>query len=284
MILPLLCYQWQQAVKRHIRLGLMVMGFLVALAVLFTYSRGALLGLCAMGMVFWLRTRAKLASGLLILAVVIFAYNFAPAKWFDRMQTIETYHEDSSAMTRIFQWRVGLEIAKEYPILGGGFRATFWPARVNPLLRRAGIPEMTVGRAEHSIYFDALSEHGWIGLALFLTIGAISWCNCSWLIRRTRDRRDLNWANLLGRMGQCTLVGYWTAGTFASQAYLDEYWCAIFLFEAARRVVAKEIASSSGPLAIAAPIRLGVLKPGIGTAALTRSEVSLGYAKTPRKL
>jgi hypothetical protein len=143
---------------------------------------------------------------------------------------------------------------------------------------------MTVGRAEHSIYFDALSEHGWIGLALFLTIGAISWCNCSWLIRRTRDRRDLNWANLLGRMGQCTLVGYWTAGTFASQAYLDEYWCAIFLFEAARRVVAKEIASSSGPLAIAAPMRLGVLKPGIGTAALMRSEVSLGYAKTPRKL
>ena len=64
VILPLLFYQWQRAVNPYLRRGLMVLGFLVASAVVFTYSRGALVGLCAMGTVFWLRSRAKLATGL----------------------------------------------------------------------------------------------------------------------------------------------------------------------------------------------------------------------------
>lgn len=283
MILPLLFYHWHQAVNPYLRWGLMVMGFLVALAVLFTYSRGAFVGLCAMGTIFWLRSRAKLATGLLIMAVAMFAYIFAPEKWFDRMQTVETYQEDSSAMTRIYQWQVGLRIAEVHPFAGGGFRATFWPVRVNPMLRGSDLPPMTIGRAEHSIYFDTLSEHGWIGLALFLMIAGYSWYSCTWLVRRTRDRPDLAWANLLGRMGQGTLVAYWTAGAFASQAYLDEYWCVIFLFDAARRLVAREIASSSGAFATAEWSRLGVPRPGIGTAAIAGPDVPSGFGETARK-
>jgi len=59
MILPLCSYQWHLADNRHLRRGLTVMGFLVSLAVIFTYSRGALLALCAMGALLWLRSRAK---------------------------------------------------------------------------------------------------------------------------------------------------------------------------------------------------------------------------------
>src|SRR5205807_1749499 len=57
----------------------------------------------------------------------------------------------------------------------------------------------------------------------------------------TRGRPDLAWANLLGRMGQSVLIGFWASGTFASLAYFDEYWCILFIFDAARRVVAKEV-------------------------------------------
>jgi putative inorganic carbon (hco3(-)) transporter len=49
MILPLVFYQWHLAKARYLRYGLMVMGFFVTLAVIFTYSRGGLLGLCSMG-------------------------------------------------------------------------------------------------------------------------------------------------------------------------------------------------------------------------------------------
>jgi probable O-glycosylation ligase (exosortase A-associated) len=241
MILPLVFYQWHLATNRHIRRGLMLMGFLVALAVFFTYSRGALVGSCAMGAVFWLRSRAKFTTGVLIATLAVSIYSFAPDQWFKRMGTIETYEEDGSAMSRIHLWQISLHIADLHPVTGGGFRVTFWPNITNNMLRGTNLEKLTKPRAAHSIYFDVLSEHGWVGLFLFLAIFGYSWTNCVWLVRRTRRRPDLAWANLLGRMGQAVLVGYATAGAFASQAYLDEYWCIIFVFDAARRLVAKEL-------------------------------------------
>ena len=98
----------------------------------------------------------------------------------------------------------------------------------------------------HGIYINALSEHGWIGLALFLTVAGCSWINCFLLIKKSRGRPGLAWANLLGKMGQAALVGYWAGGAFLSQTYLDEYWCVIFTLDAARRVVAREIARIAG--------------------------------------
>src|SRR5437899_13038523 len=97
---------------------------------------------------------------------------------------------------------------------------------------------MEVGVAAHSIYFDVLSEHGWVGLVLFLMIGAYSWLNCSWLIRRSRNRPELAWANVLGKMGQAVLAGYWIGGAFQSLSYFDEYCGLLMSFDPARRVVA----------------------------------------------
>jgi probable O-glycosylation ligase (exosortase A-associated) len=279
MILPLIFYQWHLATNRHIRRGLMVLGFLVTLAVFLTYSRGALIGVCAMGTVFWLRSRAKLATGLLILALAFSLYSFAPSEWFQRMETIQTFEDDNSAMSRIHLWKVSLRIAELRPVTGGGFRATFWPTITNNLLRGSDLPKLTRPRAVHSSYFDALSEHGWVGLALFLMVFAYSWINCSWLIRHTRDRPDLAWANMLGRMGQAVLVGYGTAGAFLSQAYLDEYWCIIFIFDAARRLVAKEIDIPARDFAAA--LRLGASPAGRSAGALAGPSERSGYAQGP---
>jgi putative inorganic carbon (hco3(-)) transporter len=276
LILPLLFYHWHLATNRHLRRGLMLMGFLVTLAVFLTYSRGALIGACAMGSVFWLRSRTKFATGLLILAVAVSVYAFAPSAWFERMGTIDSYQEDDSAMSRLHLWRVSLRIAELHPITGGGFRVTFSPVITNDMLRGTDLPRLTKPRAVHSIYFDALSEHGWVGLAIFLMIGIHSWMNCSWLIRNSRDRPDLIWANLLGRMGQAVLVGYATAGAFASQAYLDEYWCIIFIFEAARRLVVREIAIPAGST-VAASTRSRLPQRAIRPAMLARPNQRLEH-------
>jgi probable O-glycosylation ligase (exosortase A-associated) len=279
VMLPLVFYQWHLATNRHVRRGLMLMGFLVTLAVFFTYSRGALVGVCAMGAVFWLRSRAKFTTALLIAALAVSIYSVAPEQWFKRMGTIETYQDDGSAMSRIHLWQVSLRIAELHPITGGGFRVTFWPTVTNNMLRGTDLGRLTKPRAAHSIYFDALSEHGWVGLFLFLMIFGYSWVNCAWLIRHSRNKPDLVWANLLGRMGQAVLVGYATAGAFASQAYLDEYWCIIFIFEAARRLLAKEI-TSAGAFAGAGSRRLPVPRQAVIPAVLAKADNALGYAKS----
>ncbi len=278
MVLPLVFYQWQLATNRHLRRGLMVMGFLLGLAVVLTYSRGAVLGVSAMAAVLWLKSRAKIPAAFLILAVAVFAYSFAPEQWFGRMNTIENYEGDSSAQRRLWIWQVSLKIAEAHPLLGGGFLVTHWPDATNSVLVHTDLPRMEVGVAAHSIYFDVLSEHGWVGLVLFLMIGAYSWLNCSWLIRRSRNRPELAWANVLGKMGQAVLAGFWVGGAFQSLAYFDEYWGLLFIFDAARRVVAREIAT---------PVRLFVpptLLPapavGIGAAALAKPEEYSGYRKS----
>lgn len=276
MVLPLIFYQWHLATNRHLRRGLMIFGFLVTVGVLLTYSRGALVGVCAMGTIFWLRSRAKFATALLIAAVAVSAYNFAPRVWLERMESIQNYQDDDSAMGRINMWKTAMRIAELHPLTGGGFRVTFWPVVTNDMLRGTDLPRLTKARAEHSIYFDVLSEHGWIGLALFLMIGVYSSYNCAWLIRRSRERPDLAWANLLGRMGQAVLVGYATAGAFASQAYLDEYWCVIFIFDAARRLVASEMTAPAGAFAAARWVPPRLPQPAVSRGMLAKSEERLG--------
>jgi probable O-glycosylation ligase (exosortase A-associated) len=278
-MLPLLFYQRHLVTNRHVRRALMLMGFLVVLAVFFTYSRGALVGVCAMGVVFWLRSRAKFTTAVLIAALAFSIYTIAPEKWFNRMGTIETYQDDGSAMSRLWIWQVSLRIAELHPITGGGFRVTFWPNVANNMLRGTDLARLTKPRAAHSIYFDVLSEHGWVGLFLFLTILGYSWVNCVWLTRRSRNRPDLAWANMLGRMGQAVLVGYATAGAFVSQAYLDEYWCIIFIIEAGRRLLAKEIAPADA-FAAAGSRRLPVPRQAVAPAVLAKPHTALGYAKS----
>ena len=106
-----------------------------------------------------------------------------------------------------------------------------------------------------------------------------SWVNCAWLTRHSRNRPDLAWANMLGRMGQAVLVGYATAGAFASQAYLDEYWCIIFIIEAARRLLAKEIAPT-GAFAGAGSRRLPLPRQAVTPAVLAKPDTALGFAKS----
>src|SRR5260370_6993941 len=48
LMLPLLFYQWHLTTNRYVSRGLMFMGFLVTLAVFFTYSRVALCVVCAL--------------------------------------------------------------------------------------------------------------------------------------------------------------------------------------------------------------------------------------------
>jgi len=80
-------------------------------------------------------------------------------------------------------------------------------------------------------------------------------------------------------MGQSALVGFWAAGSFNSMAYFDEYWCIIFIFDAARRAVAKEITSPVNAFRTA-PVTMGVAQVGSSTAALARSDQGSGFAKS----
>lgn len=214
-IVPLMRYVQTQATNKWIKHGLSGAMALCAFSIVGSYSRGALVGGLAIVIVLWMKSRHKLAFGAPLLVVAILAFNFMPSGWSERMNTIGTYEQDASAGGRINAWNFAYRLASDYPITGGGFNV-FTPAN---FVRYA--PNPADVHDAHSIYFQVLGEHGFVGLFLFLTLGILTYRNCSWVIRRTRGREDLRWANDLAAMNQVALVGFAVGGAFLGLAYFD---------------------------------------------------------------
>jgi O-antigen ligase len=76
----------------------------------------------------------------------------------------------------------------------------------------------------HSIWFETLGEHGFIGLFLFVAIGASALLTCGRVRKRTRDDPSLTWAYDLASMLQVSIIGFAVGGTFLNQASFDYYW------------------------------------------------------------
>jgi probable O-glycosylation ligase (exosortase A-associated) len=193
--------------RASLRYGLLAGIGLTLIAVVGTHSRGALVGIVAMLMFYLLKSRSKFAAVLAVIPLAVVMYTVMPEKWFDRMETIETWQEDKSASERVRAWGNAINLANER-FLGGGMRALVFYG----------------GRDSHSIYFGMLGEHGWVGLGMFLLLLLFTWRSATWIIRQARGREDLLWARDLAAMVQVSLIGYMSAGAFLGLQYFDLYY------------------------------------------------------------
>src|SRR5690606_22860032 len=107
------------------RLGLWGAMGLTVLAILGTYSRGALLALGMVMAALWWRTPHRIVTGAIFAVVLAGALLSAPEKWYARMETIANYHEDESAQGRFDAWAFATKIALDRPLVGGGFRVFY---------------------------------------------------------------------------------------------------------------------------------------------------------------
>lgn len=214
MTIPLLRYLQLQARRRLVRLALAVTMVLTALAAIGSQSRGALVGIALMGTMFWLKSRNKFATALLMSLAVLLVVFIMPESWYQRMSSIQTYDQDASSLGRINAWWTAFNIANDR-ITGGGFETFRWSVFA------LYAPEPDRVHDVHSIYFEVLGEHGWSGLTLFLSMLGLTWLKCSATIRRTRRIPELTWARDLSAMIQVSMVAYMAAGAFLGLAYFD---------------------------------------------------------------
>jgi probable O-glycosylation ligase (exosortase A-associated) len=75
--------------------------------------------------------------------------------------------------------------------------------------------------AAHSIYFQVLGNHGFVGLFMFLTIWVMTWRAAGWLRTHCTKIPEAAWCVDLGAMCQVCLLGYAVGGAFLSLAYFD---------------------------------------------------------------
>jgi probable O-glycosylation ligase (exosortase A-associated) len=260
MTIPLLVYAYLQAKHRWLRWALLASMVLCGVSVLGSHSRGGFVAIIVMLAFLWFKSHAKALTGLVLIALIPVGIGFMPDKWVDRMNTIETYEEDESAMGRINAWETAYNVAVDRP-LGGGFEM----ASRNVFNRYA--PDPSVVRAAHSIYFQVLGEHGFLGLALFLMFWLFVWRDASWILRHSRNRQDLRWAFDLARMVQVSFVGYFVGGAFLSLAYYDVPYYLVVALVLTRKLVEKAIVAVEGAgatLPLAPDDRKTKLEPRIG--------------------
>jgi putative inorganic carbon (HCO3(-)) transporter len=181
MIIPLIVALRHSLKDKWARAACLLAAALCFVSALGSHSRGALLASAAMAGMLWWRSRSKVASGLTIVLVGLAALSLMPSHWWSRMESIDDYQSDASALGRINTWTTAYRVANDR-ITGGGFEYYSRQA----FNKYAPNPEAI--HSAHSIYFQALGEHGWIGLLLFLSFWTYVWFSATRLTKRLRTQ------------------------------------------------------------------------------------------------
>jgi putative inorganic carbon (HCO3(-)) transporter len=238
MVIPLMLYLRRCTGRRWLRHGLGAAILLCALAALGAYSRGALLAIAAMSLFLWLKSANKAATGAMLLAAAPVLLMFMPSQWTSRMDSIHDYQDDASAQGRINAWGMAWNLARDR-FFGGGFEI------YEPSVFAMYAPNPTDVHAAHSIYFQVMGEHGFVGLGLYLLFGALAWRNAAWIIARAPAFPDLRWAAGLAAMIQTSLVGFAVGGAFLSLLYFDVPYYLVGILVAARVLVEQRLAAQA---------------------------------------
>lgn len=252
MTVPLMFWLRLQTENRWIRHALAAGILLTALAILGSYSRGGLLALGAMAVYLALQTRRKIWFAFSLALIVPTLLAVMPADWFSRMRTINSYEQDASAQGRINAWNFAMDVSAAHPVVGGGFR-TFQP---EAYYRYAGRLPSEMFDA-HSIWFQVVAEHGYIGLGLYALIWGLSWRTARQIRRLAARRNDLQWAADLARLALASLVGFWVGGSFLGLAYWNFPYVLVALLVLTSVVVSKEVRAA--PAKVLAPLSPGFL-------------------------
>jgi len=245
--LPILYYLYQYSQNRLARLGFIGCFTLIILAILATHSRGGFLCMAVVGIWMVITSRRKILISSLALVGILLVLNLAPADWFDRIQTIQSANQDSSFMGRVLVWKISSAIALAHPVFGGGFHAVqsvpVWETFKfsQGLLGFVNTPEPgLIPRAAHSIYFEVLGDHGFLGLLLFLGIMASTLLNCLKIRSMVGKRSDLLWARDLSDLLGVAVVAYAVGGAAVSLGYFEIYYMVVMAILALRHYVVRQ--------------------------------------------
>ena len=111
----------------------------------------------------------------------------------------------------------------------------------------------------HSIWFQVLAEHGFVGLGLFLLMWIATWRTGSQIIALCRERPELTWARDLAGMIQAGADRILGGGSFLGLAYWDYPYILIAVMVLTRVVVQRRLDEASVPAVSATTAdRLGV--------------------------
>ena len=215
MSLPILFFLAREEKNRILRFVLWFSFLASIFSVILTYSRGGLLGLATVLSILAIKAKRKLLATACLVATAFVLMTYAPEKWMTRMETFMGGQLDTSAQGRINAWRFSFNLAKDYPLTGGGF-GTF----TTDLFHRYA-PDPLDFHGPHSIYFQVMAEQGFVGLTLFVVLLGSTIYSLRRLRRRTGDIPGAEQLVPYTHAFEVGLYAFLVGGAFLGRAYFD---------------------------------------------------------------
>ena len=269
MMLPLFVYLLQQygPQSRLIKFGLLGVMALLVTAIIGTQSRGGFIALMGLGGYMFIKSDRKI---LLLVIVVILAgvlSQLVTDQWSSRMDTIGEAGADASFMGRVVAWKLSFIMAMNHPLFGGGFKSlenfTVWPVLAQEFFSYPffytgdALPDTTYPHAAHSVYFQVMGEHGFAGLAIYLSFLVSAFLKVRQVAKRAKKHVETAWIASLATMIQLSLFAFCLGGAALSFAYFELLYafCGIILV-LDKRILPADLARLAAlpPAADAAPV------------------------------
>lgn len=226
MAIPLLLVWQKETLNPWFKKGILLAVPIIYAAALSSWSRGALLTMIVLTlMLIWKSKHKTIAIPLVVIGTLVVT-PFLPQKWFGRMNTMETYQQDESAMSRIQTWTDGWNHTLEHPLTGAGFDG--W---------------MVVSyRDWHSSYVEMFSEHGFIAFGLWLSLILGTLVSLTTLPKKTRQVEGMEWVANYCFMVRASLVCYMVGTAFLGLSYWDCLYHLIFISVLIKKFALEELA------------------------------------------
>ena len=201
-------------------------------------SRGAILGGAAVGLWMLLRSRHKLRGFLIAISLALVVFAIIPPEQKARLYAMGS---DPTSLSRTTYWKHGLEMMRDYPILGIGFGN--WTQYHMVLYGRGQLP--------HNIFIQAGSELGVTGLLVFIALIVSTFMinrDTRRLAQLIPERGRFAWFMAHGLDG--AMIGFLVSGFFVTVLYYPYFWInlamTVALNTAARSAAAPERTLVSG--------------------------------------
>lgn len=227
MLIPFLYFLFIQSKVIFLKLFLIGAMVIVLMGITFTYSRGGTIGMMAVLLLLFLRSRYKLKLAIGFVVVSFLFFNFAPVKYIERMKTVPTsYTEDAATISRIDAWKAGISMMTHRPFgVGmGNFGEGFVKYRPEGAIDVPGRR-----RAAHNAFIQIGGETGILGLLVFLSLIAVTLRNLN-RIKYFFMNKESEEAEEISQFADAvfiSLIGFSTCAFFLSQAY---NWILYYLF------------------------------------------------------
>jgi probable O-glycosylation ligase (exosortase A-associated) len=232
--LPICAYLLAEYGKQSRLIKLVLTGVigLLVVAIIGTQSRGGFIAMLGLGVYFFMKSERKVTLAIvLVLAVAVLSHFIITDEWSSRMNSINDAGDDASFMGRVVAWKLSFIHAMRHPFFGGGFKSLetypIWKSLSEDFFAYPffytgeALPDPGKPHAAHSVYFQVLGDHGFLGLGIYLAFLLRAFAGARRVARSAKAHVETHWIAALGIMLQLCIFAFCLGGAALSFAYFD---------------------------------------------------------------